>query len=169
MKTVVWVAEGTWQAAVDAAPNVPDGQIILLHVIDEHTMQAVSGARAGLMGRGRDTSAAAEQVLIDGQADLLEAAEARLGRPATRLALRGRVEREVVGACADAGLLVLARDGDHTRLGPHSIGHHARFVIDHAPCRVLLIWPDEPPDLSTVPPPPPHPHQPPHRPVPPPR
>ncbi len=66
----------------------------------------------------------------------------------------------MVAACAEADLLLLARDGDHTRLGPRSLGPAARFVLDHAPCRVLLVWPDEPPDLATLPPPPPHP--PPH-------
>lgn len=64
------------------------------------------------------------------------------------------MEREVVAACTGAGLLVLARDGDHTRLGPRSLGPATRFVVDHAPCRVLLVWPDEPPDLATLPPPP---------------
>ena len=158
MRVVVWVTEGTWQAAVDAAREVPASETSLLHVIDVNTVQAVAGARAGLLGRGLsyDAVGQAEQALTDAQSALLAAAEVRLGRPARRLALQGRVEREVVAACADAGLLVVARDGDHTRLGPHSIGHHARFVIDHAPCRVLLVWPDEPPDLSTVPPPPPH-------------
>ena len=27
----------------------------------------------------------------------------------------------------------------HPRLGPASVGHTARFVIDHAPCDVLLL------------------------------
>jgi hypothetical protein len=36
---------------------------------------------------------------------------------------------------------VIARDGDRRHAGPHSIGKHARFVLDHAPCRVLLVWP----------------------------
>ncbi len=52
-------------------------------------------------------------------------------------------------------ILVLARDGDRERLGPRSLGPTARFVIDHSPCRVLLIWPDDPPALTTIPPPPP--------------
>jgi len=158
MDVVVWITEGTWQAAVDAAGELPGADVTLLHVIDVNTVQAVAGARAGLLGRGHryDVAGAAEQVLTDGQSDLLAAAAERLGRPARLVARQGRTEREVIAACAEAGLLVLARDGDHTRLGPHSIGHHARFVIDHAPCRILLIWPDEPPDLSTVPPPPPH-------------
>jgi len=158
MDVVVWITEGTWQAAVDAARELPGAEFTLVHVIDVNTVQAVAGARAGLLGRGLsyDVAGAAEKVLIDGQSELLAAARERLGRPARLVARQGRTEREVIAACAEAGLLVLARDGDHTRLGPHSIGHHARFVIDHAPCRVLLVWPDEPPDLSTAPPPPPH-------------
>jgi nucleotide-binding universal stress UspA family protein len=60
----------------------------------------------------------------------------------------------VVAACAEADLLIMARDGDRTRLGPKSLGRATRFVLDHAPCRVLLVWPDEPPDLGTLPPPP---------------
>jgi nucleotide-binding universal stress UspA family protein len=158
MDVVAWITEGTWRAVVDAARELPGAEVTLLHVIDVNTVQAVAGARAGLLGRGLsyDVAGAAEKVLADGQSELLAAAQARLGRPARLVARQGRTEREVIAACADAGLLVLARDGDHTRLGPHSIGHHARFVIDHAPCRVLLVWPDEPPDLSTAPPPPPH-------------
>ncbi|MFF5292477.1 universal stress protein [Paractinoplanes globisporus] len=159
MRVVVWLTEGTWQSAVDAARDLPAADITLLHVIDVNTVQAVAGARAGLLGRGLsyDRAGDAERVLADAQTALLDAAEARLGRAARRETRQGQIEREVITACADAGLLVLARDGDHTRLGPRSIGHHARFVIDHAPCRVLLVWPDEPPDLSTVPPPPPPP------------
>ncbi|MEU4235715.1 universal stress protein [Actinoplanes sp. NPDC026619] len=156
MKVIVWVTEGTWHSAVDAARDLPATDVTLLHVLDTNAVHAVSGARAGLLGRGLRPAGDAEQVLLDGQSALLDAAQKRLGRPSQQLARQGRIEREVIAACADAGLLVLARDGDHTRLGPKSLGHHARFVIDHAPCRVLLIWPDEPPDLSTAPPPPPH-------------
>jgi hypothetical protein len=43
------------------------------------------------------------------------------------------------------------------RLGPRSLGRATRFVLDHAPCRVLLVWPDEPPSLATLPAPPPPP------------
>jgi hypothetical protein len=62
------------------------------------------------------------------------------------------VEREVLAAAEDADLLVLARDGEHDRLGPRSLGHATRFVVDHAPCAVLLVWADTPPGLSTLPP-----------------
>jgi len=49
---------------------------------------------------------------------------------------------------------VLVRDGDRARLGPKSLGPPARFVVDHAPCRVQLVWVDAPPGVETIPPPP---------------
>ena len=48
-------------------------------------------------------------------------------------------------------------DGDRTRLGPRSLSPVSRFVVDHAPCPVLLVWPSLAPGLTTIPPPPPHP------------
>ena len=32
-----------------------------------------------------------------------------------------------------------------------------RFVVDHAPCAVLLVWPGEAPTVDSIPPPPAHP------------
>jgi hypothetical protein len=52
---------------------------------------------------------------------------------------------------------VVARDGDRSRLGPASLGPATRFVVDHAPCPVLLVWPDETPAVDSIPPPPTHP------------
>ena len=46
----------------------------------------------------------------------------------------------MVEAAAGADLLILARDGER-RPGPKSLGPRTRFVVDHAPCRVLLVWP----------------------------
>jgi nucleotide-binding universal stress UspA family protein len=156
VKIIVWLTESTWPACVDAAADHPDAEVVLLHVIDADSVGAAEAARAGLLGRGIPVTAArAERTLADAQAALLDAAEARLTHPAQRLARTGRVEREVVTACADADLLVLGRDGDHARLGPRSLGRATRFVVDHAPCRVLLVWPDEPPSLTTLPAPPP--------------
>jgi nucleotide-binding universal stress UspA family protein len=66
-------------------------------------------------------------------AELLAAGEARLGRPARHQRREGRVERLVVEAAQDADLLVAARDGDRSRLGPASLGPVTRFVVDHAP------------------------------------
>jgi hypothetical protein len=60
----------------------------------------------------------------------------------------------VTAAAADADWFIIARDGDRSRLGPHSLGRQARFIIDHAPCTVELIWPESIPGLGTIPPPP---------------
>jgi len=155
VKIIVWLTDSTWPASVDAAADYPDAELVLLHVIDPDSVEAAEAARAGLLGRGIPATAAyAHQTLVEAQTALLDAAEARVNRPVQRLVRTGRVEREVVTACADADLLVVARDGDHARLGPRSIGRATRFVLDHAPCRVLLVWPDEPPSLATLPAPP---------------
>ena len=158
MRTLVWIVEDTWEATVaEAAALVPpDAEITLLHVAPADVEELAGGGRRGLLGRHpppppehgiRAISDAAAQAL-------LEDARERIGRPAETVARRGRVEREVVAAAQDADLLVLARDGDRKRLGPKSLGPPARFVVDHAPCRVLLVWADEPPGVETIPPPP---------------
>ena len=89
--------------------------------------------------------------------DLLAAAQTRLGRQAHLQATSGRPEREVVQAAEAADLLVVARDGDRSRLGPASLGPATRFVVDHAPCPILLVWPDEAPGVTSIPSPHPHP------------
>jgi nucleotide-binding universal stress UspA family protein len=170
VRTVVWLTEGTWEACVDAARESAPGQVVLVHVQDRALDAAMRGARLGLLGRWRHTSdpeIVLERAIAAAVDALFAAAERRLGRPCVRRNLRGRPEREVVAACADADLLVLARDGDHSRLGPASLAPATRFAVDHAPCRVLLVWPDEPPDLATLPPRPPD-HPQPHPPQPPP-
>lgn len=161
MRIVAWLLPGTWESVVDAAGVAAAGgdQIVLLATSDSRLVELAGGADEALLGRGGPDPLdrlAAEQ---DRAAELLLAAAAqRLGRDADRQTRRsGHPERDVVAACDRAGLLVLARDGDHTRLGPPSIAPPTRFVLDHAPCRVLLVWPDEPPNLTTLPPVPPHP------------
>jgi nucleotide-binding universal stress UspA family protein len=169
VNAVIWLADATWAAAVDAArTHVPaDASITLLHVVDPAVAEAVRGAWAGLLGRGhtRDPGAEVDADTERAQAELLAAAAARLGRPARTMTRRGRLEREVVVACSGADLLIVARDGDLSRIGPHSLGPATRFVVDHAPCPVLLIWPERP--AAALPPPPPdRPPRPPHHPPP---
>jgi len=158
MRALVWIVEDTWEATVaEAAALVPpDAEITLLHVAPADVEELAGGGRRGLLGRHpppppehgiRAISDEAAQALLDD-------ARERIGRPAETVARRGRVEREVVAAAQDADLLVLARDGDRKRLGPKSLGPPARFVVDHAPCRVLLVWADEPPGVETIPAPP---------------
>ncbi len=162
MRVLIWLVEGTWQGCVDAArPLLPaDAEITLLHVAPEEVAEAAAGALAGLLGRGRPGRDPARRIsALSGQAaaELLDAAAARLGREARRDARAGRVERVVVEAAADADLLVAARDGDRSRLGPASLGPATRFVVDHAPCPVLLLWPDQAPGVESIPPAPPPP------------
>jgi nucleotide-binding universal stress UspA family protein len=170
MRVIVWVAEGTWPACVDAARSwVPaDAQVALLHVTGDDVAAAAHGAFAGLLGRGhpheRDPGRRVEALSAAAAQDLLTTAAARLARPAVRIERSGRVEREVVQAAADADLLICVRDGDRTRLGPHSLAPQARFVVDHAPCPVLLIWPEPPPGVDSIAPPPHHPPPPHHSP-----
>lgn len=169
MRIVIWVVEGTWQGCVDAAvAQFPANSVFtLLHVTPADVTEAADAATIGLLGRGgtgRRTAIAYGDVAGDEASNLLSAAAERLGHPdAERISLRGRVEREVVRAVASGvDVLVVARDGDHERLGPRSLGHATRFVVDHAPCAVLLVWPDETPGIESIPdpkhgPPPPRP------------
>ena len=59
---------------------------------------------------------------------------------------QGRPEREIVNTAAEwqADLVMICprtEYGGKHRIGPKSVGHVARFVVDHAPCPVLLIRP----------------------------
>lgn len=157
MRVLVWVAEATWPACVDAVSELfPDADVRLLAALPGDLAAQVSGARSGLWGRGsgRDPGARVTEIATEATRAMLDAASARLGRPAATELRLGRVEREVTAAAADADVLVLARDGDLSRLGPHSLDRHTRFVVDHAPCRVLLVWPGAAPGLGSIPPPP---------------
>jgi nucleotide-binding universal stress UspA family protein len=80
---------------------------------------------------------AAQEILQEGQQYL----------PGTEtLHLEGRPEREIVNCAArwNADLIVICpRTPGYggPPLGPKSVGHVARFVLDHAPCPVLLARP----------------------------
>jgi nucleotide-binding universal stress UspA family protein len=153
MRVVVWIAEDTWEGCVDGARAVipEDAEVTLLHVAPSDVEALASHGGARLLGRrpppppGPPLRAIAEEEAIA----LLQAARARLGRGAEVIARRGKIEREVLEACVGADLLVLARDGE-PRLEPKSVGPRTRFVLDHAPCQVLLLWPEAPPSLDTI-------------------
>jgi nucleotide-binding universal stress UspA family protein len=163
MTVIAWVLESTWTACVDAARDhaAEDDEIVLLHVNDPDIPGLAHAAFTALLGRGgqpgHDPGPRAEDIMAASATELLAHAADRLGRPCSTVELTGRVEREVVAAAADAELLVVARDGDR-HLGPRSLGPATRFVVDHAPCPVLLVWPEPAPGVHTIPPPPPHKH-----------
>lgn len=167
MRVLVWVADGVWEAAVDAAASIapPEAEFRLIHVVAEDLAEVTRGAFAGLLGRRYSVGADVDRELTRSSQELLASARVRLGRPAEVVSRSGRVEREVVAAADDpdvpADLLVLARDGDRSRLGPRSLGPATRFVVDHSPCPVLLVWPGRAPGVGTIPPPPPPGHEPP--------
>ena len=153
MTVFVWVTEESWMACVDAAlARAPADEVTLLHVTDAAAVDAAQGAFSALLGRGGAGPGRQLEVMAEAAAtEVLEAAAARLARPAQQLRRRGRPEREVVQAARDAALLILARQG--AEAGPRSLGKAARFVVDHAPCPVLLVWPGPAPEHPLPPPP----------------
>ena len=160
MRIAVWVTEGTWPACVDAARDLIGSEpadVLLIH-IREGGRPAPEPAFGSLIGRGRRERAEDQlrQLSEDGARQMLEQAARRLALPATQRLETGFPERLVTGAAGEVDYLILGRDGDRSRLGPNSLGRHTRFVIDHAPCRVLLIWPGRAPSIGSIPPPPPH-------------
>ena len=158
-KILVWVTDESWRAAVDAVADLaPEpSSVTLLHVTPSDPPDVAHAAYLGLLGRGSagDPRARIADISASSATELLDAAAGRLGRPCERIARTGRIEREVVAAADGADLLIMARDGDRSRLGPKSLGKDTRFVLDHAPCPVLLVWPEPAPAVETIPPPPP--------------
>lgn len=80
---------------------------------------------------------------------------------AETLQREGRPEREIVQCAGEWHadlILICPRSPEFAGppSGPKSVGHVARFVLDHAPCPVLLIRPVQ--ENLTLPPPPPPEH-----------
>lgn len=159
MRALVWITESSWQACVDQARELlPTGaEVTLLHVAASDVEYVAGHPGPGRLGRHRPPPPG-PTVREIGEAEaraLLERARKRFGRPDVALiARRGRIEREVLEAAEGCDVLVLCRDGEPGR-EPKSIGHFARFVVDHAGCPVLLVWAQPPPGLQDM-------HWPPH-------
>jgi nucleotide-binding universal stress UspA family protein len=129
-RVLVWIAPAGWEACVDAARALADAEITLLQVADAPPPRPPGGLL------GRHPPPRHEPPPAD---DLLDDAAERLGRDAPRLAPPGRPEEAVIEAAAQFDLVVLSRT--NRQPGPHSLGHATRFVVDHAPCPILLVWP----------------------------
>lgn len=121
-------------------------ELVLLHVIDtgpRHDLDRLRGPLHAHHEHHGELDAAEEEA---GKATLKEAwAEAvRLGLSAAERLERGRPEQVIVSLAGEltAQLVVLhARESPsaHPRVGPPSVGHTARFVVDHSPTNVLLL------------------------------
>ncbi|HEX5193066.1 MAG TPA: universal stress protein [Solirubrobacteraceae bacterium] len=153
MRALVWITESSWPACVDRARELlpADAEITLLHVASSEVEALAEHPGPGRLGRHRPPppGPSVREISDEEAAALLHEAARRLARPAETVAHRGRVEREVLEAAADADLLILGRDGEPRR-EPKSIGHEARFVVDHVGCEVLLVWPEPPGGLESV-------------------
>jgi nucleotide-binding universal stress UspA family protein len=124
--------------------------ISLLYVTDSAPHQEMERQRARLlrpqepMALRREQMRQAEDMSAQ---DILQEGQRHLGLPVLEKVHReGRPEREIVNYAASwlADLVVLCPRSIYTgnpAIGPKSVGHVARFVLDHAPCPVLLVRP----------------------------
>ncbi len=125
---------------------VSGAEIILVHVTDTAATDAwEKNATHHWLGRHqgpRQTerfSQAAERTareILDGA---LAATEEWPAAARRAVAQRGNPEREIVHLAMSEDADMLAIGQHRIALGPHALGHCARFVVDHAPCPVLLV------------------------------
>jgi nucleotide-binding universal stress UspA family protein len=135
----------------EALAHVGDAiELTLLHVVDDRPRRDVEAFRGPLRRisaeRQREIDAAEESA---GRAALAEAEAAARDAGAQVTSITTRLERgkpeQVIVALAHAlraNLVALRpreRPDGFPPIGPPSVGHTARFVVDHAPCPVLLL------------------------------
>lgn len=121
-------------------------EVLLAHVIDPGTRGELQLGRERVPRRPlppHRARAVGEAEQAAARAMLDEAAEiARgLGARTYTLVAEGEPGRVLCALAAEHGcsaVAVAARTGRSERPGPHSVGHTARFVLDHAPCPVVL-------------------------------
>lgn len=120
-----------------------------VHVIDARGRLDLGALRLGIAGAGplpAHTVAAIEEAGREHANVVLAAAEAAFVERGllceTGVVRVGEPGREIcVTAIEWSADLVVLRASRYSRPepGPRSVGHIARFVVDHAPCPVLLI------------------------------
>ncbi len=129
----------------------PLWRFALLYVIDTRPVEELGYHRMALF-RGRLAperlaeitgveDQTAQEVIAEARADLLAR---RPGVEVQTQLARGRPEHEIIRVAGEiASDLIVAgarfKGGSRPAVGPPSVGHVARFVLDHAPCDVLLL------------------------------
>lgn len=142
--------------------SATDLRLVLLYVIDTgpgHEMERMRQRYMGIGQRGAERFGQMAQAEDEQGQEILTTAQTTFraqwpgGAPGAEqiesVALRGRPEQEIVrlGAERSIDLIVVCNRrvlGPHEPphpAGPKSVGHVARFVLDHAPCPVLLLRP----------------------------
>ncbi len=132
-------------------------QIVLLHVADtgpSHEYERIRQRYLSMGERGAHLLAHMAQAEQEQANEILASAstalQARLPEQSQAIqtvALRGKPEQEIarfpmttpVDLIVIGARRVLAPNEPPHPPGPKSVGHVARFVLDHAPCPVLLI------------------------------
>lgn len=125
-----------------------DIEVVLLYVADTRPAEELGYARRSWLRAGpargssidRAEDEAATEVLDEARGTCLE-----MGVPASSaraIARRGHPQHEIVevARAESADVIVVgARHHGAALTGPKSVGPVARFVLDHAPCDVLLL------------------------------
>ncbi len=135
--------EAFWERVRMVLP--PDAGVELYHVIDDAPARELEVQFLRRPGHPPPphVDARARAAESRGSDAILADAAVALGGTAGTAVGRGRPERSIVERAAEvaASLVVVGcRPGAmSTPPGPHGVGHVARFVLDHAPCPVLLV------------------------------
>jgi nucleotide-binding universal stress UspA family protein len=132
--------------ALSTLVTADERTIGLLYVTDIGPHHEIERKREGLL-RPRHPSGPLQEKIQ--QAEVVAAQDIlqeglRYVPNAETLSREGRPEREIIQCAAEwnADLIVICSRSPAfggPALGPKSIGHVARFVLDHAPCPVLLV------------------------------
>ena len=127
---------------------VTDGErtIGLLYVTDTGPHHEIERKREGLL-RPRHPSGPLQEKIqqaeVGAAQDILQEGLRYLPQAET-LSREGKPEQVIIQCASEwlANLIVICSRSPAfggTALGPKSVGHVARFVLDHAPCPVLLL------------------------------
>jgi nucleotide-binding universal stress UspA family protein len=151
-KYVLLCVEGaSVEALLDAAVPLLTRDVVWVptHVVDVRGQRDLGLLRRGIPGAGplsRGQQQAIDEATTERAHTLLRVAQAALTRrglqqapPQVRTGEPGREVCEVAASVHAHAVVLRASRRERPPTGPPSVGHTARFVLDHAPCPVLLL------------------------------